>query len=515
MKNKKGKKCDSMNAVIYCRVSTKEQVSNLSLDTQEGRCKELCERNGWRIVRVFREEGASAKTTQRQELQRMLAFCEAHKGDIGFVIVNDLSRFSRDLADSLALETGLNEIGIRLRSATEEVDETPTGRFMSNLKAVINQHDNDIKADRTKLGMKASIDLGRFPFKGAIGYENVGTASGVNLIPDAVRAPLIQKAFELIAERTMTQREVLNTVGKMGLTTRSGEDVTSQTFHRLLRNPIYAGWVVVPSWTIRQKGNFEPLVSQDLFDTVQHILDGKKQLVRPYLRNHADFPLKVFVTCGGCGVPITGSWSTGRTKKYAYYRCRTPSCRRINNLAADTLHRAFTDLLLQLQPERAHMGQFQEAVRTVWKEKHASADKMLSEANKKLSDAKSRKDALTDLALRGVMSHTTFTQQMERLEEEEANAKRDVEAAKVEHWDVEALLEFACKLVEQPARLWMQSPIDQRQRLQKVFFPSGVSFADGVFRTDVTGSFFSMFSPSQGEIDDLASPTGFEPVLPP
>jgi len=161
------------------------------------------------------------------------------------------------------------------------------------------------------------------------------------------------------------------------------------------------------------------------------------------------------------------------------------------------------------------MAQFREAVRLVWKEKHSNADKMLREATRKLSDAKLRKDALTDLALRGGLSITTLAEQMGRLEEEEATAKADVEAAKVEQWDVESLLDFACRLVEQPSRLWMQSPLDQKQRLQQVFFPDGVSFADGAFRTDATGSFFNMFDPIQDEIDVLASPTGFEPVLPP
>ena len=68
-----------MNAVVYCRVSTKEQVSNLSLRTQQERCVEHCTRNGWYVQQVFRDEGESAKTSDRTQFQRMLAFCKQPK----------------------------------------------------------------------------------------------------------------------------------------------------------------------------------------------------------------------------------------------------------------------------------------------------------------------------------------------------------------------------------------------------------------------------------------------------
>jgi DNA invertase Pin-like site-specific DNA recombinase len=63
-----------MNAVVYCRVSTKEQVQNLSLGTQQGRCVDFCTRNDWAVLKIFRDEGESAKTTDRTRFKEMLAF---------------------------------------------------------------------------------------------------------------------------------------------------------------------------------------------------------------------------------------------------------------------------------------------------------------------------------------------------------------------------------------------------------------------------------------------------------
>src|ERR1035437_4489683 len=85
------------NAVIYIRVSTQEQVENLSLDTQESRCQDLCKKKGWNLLEVFREEGQSAKTTQRDELQRMLRFCKNPRNAVGIIVGFDFSRFALNM----------------------------------------------------------------------------------------------------------------------------------------------------------------------------------------------------------------------------------------------------------------------------------------------------------------------------------------------------------------------------------------------------------------------------------
>ena len=58
-----------MRAVIYCRVSTVEQASNLSLPTQEQACREYCARQGYDVDQVFVDAGESAKTIDRPEFR--------------------------------------------------------------------------------------------------------------------------------------------------------------------------------------------------------------------------------------------------------------------------------------------------------------------------------------------------------------------------------------------------------------------------------------------------------------
>jgi len=115
-----------IGAVIYVRVSTKEQTENLSLPTQLRACEEYCRRHGYDILERFHEEGESAKTTDRSQLQALLKYCRTHKGKVHFVVVYNLTRFAREKYDHFALRAHLNSLGISLRSATEPIDDTST-----------------------------------------------------------------------------------------------------------------------------------------------------------------------------------------------------------------------------------------------------------------------------------------------------------------------------------------------------------------------------------------------------
>ena len=172
-----------VGAVIYVRVSTKEQTENLSLPTQLRACEEYCRRQGYEVLERFHEEGESAKSTDRSQLQNLLTFCRLNKGRVHFVVVFNLTRFARDKYDHFALRSHLQSLGISLRSATEPIDDTSTGKLMEGVLAAFAQFDNDVRSDRTRAGMKAALELGRWVFLAPIGYLNAPRSMGKSLMP--------------------------------------------------------------------------------------------------------------------------------------------------------------------------------------------------------------------------------------------------------------------------------------------------------------------------------------------
>ncbi len=188
---------------------------------------------------------------------------------------------------------------MNLRSVTEPIDDTSTGKFIEHVLAGVAELDNNIRTDRSVKGMRQRLQDGRWTFPPPLGYRAGRDASGAKaIIPDDQSAPLITQAFEEFVTGVYSREQVLRKMTQLGLRTRKGKGLSSQTFSQTLRKPVYAGRIVVPKWGIEVQGKFQPLVTEAVFNRVQALLLGKTVSVAPRARSHADFPLRGFVNCG-------------------------------------------------------------------------------------------------------------------------------------------------------------------------------------------------------------------------
>src|SRR6185437_13001858 len=186
--------------VIYTRVSTEEQAKGgTSLAAQRAGCLEYCERQSYKVAKVFVEEGESAKTVNRTQLKALLAYCRTET-DIKAVIVHKLDRFARNATDHTQMRALLSGIGVQLRSVTEPIDDTSTGKFMEHVLAAVAELDNNIRTERTVKGMHHRLKDGRWTFPPPLGYRAGKDAAGAKtIVPDEQAAPLITQAFEEFA----------------------------------------------------------------------------------------------------------------------------------------------------------------------------------------------------------------------------------------------------------------------------------------------------------------------------
>jgi site-specific DNA recombinase len=499
--------------VIYCRVSTVEQVENYSLETQEKTCREWAAKNGYSIAAVYVEEGESAKTTNRPKFQQAISFCLKHRKTVGVILVYKMNRFARNAADQTYVDSFLHRYGISVRSATEHFDDSSAGNLMKNMLASFNQFDNDLRGENTLSGMKAALMDGIFPWKAPAGFLSCRTAEGQpTLSHDPQRAPLIKRAFELFSTGNYSQRKVLEVVTSEGLRTRSGKRVSPQTFNAWMRNPIYAGILFARKWGIRSKGNFPPVVPEEMFNKVQAILDGKRQIITAYKKNHPDFPLRNFVRCKGCGKPLTASWSRGRSSKYAYYRC-PKGCVTVRR---EQMEKIFVEALERLTLSDDHLQLFKSVVEQTWERKHGEAEKLASETKSGLQIVKRRKNLLLDALLDGRIKQQDYSDRMEALDAEIENLENRLAESEIDELDVQAVIRFAEKVLHHPSVLWSNAELDNKQRLQKLYFPDGLNLnEEGGFGTAKHRSIFNDLDELMVENSKLASPTGFEPVLSP
>lgn len=388
------------------------------------------------------------------------------------------------------------------------------------LLAVLAQYDNDQRSENTVLGMKASLRLGRWTFKAPIGYVNSKDAEGrPTIVPNPPQAALVKFTFERYATGQSKKTEVLKHVTQLGLRTNTNKKLSTQTLHKLLVNPVYYGWISVPVWGIDNKGNFEPIISRELFDTAQFVLKGKGRS-HPNRSANPDFPLRVFVRCAACGKPITGSWTRkhnrarGTKKGYAYYRCRNSHCKAFN-VPEEQLHREFVALLERLQPNPEWLKLFRAVVVDVWKQKQGDAAATTSALEQKLASLKEKKKRLLDAMLEGRLKQADFDEANDLNNEEIAVLEMDAHEARLVELDVEALLGYAEHVLTRAARLWFDSSLEVRQRLQTVLFPEGLAYSStSGFGTAPTSSMFSLLNGLTDQKGSLVDLGGFEPPTP-
>ena len=505
-------------ALIYIRVSTAEQVANYSLETQLSACQDFCSREGLEVDRVFREEGESAKTAARPQLQTMLNYCaiNAKKREIGAVVVYRLDRLARMSYDHGGIRLSLKKVGVQIRAVLEHFDDSPGGRFYENMVAAAAQFDNDVRSARTVEGMRQGLLQGRWMWQAPLGYlKPTSATTAPSLVFDPEVAPLVRLAFEEAAKGTRSKGLILEELTALGLQTRHGKSLTPQTFGRLLRNPIYAGRVVNARWDIDAPGDFEPIVGESLFRAVQGVEGRPQNGTDQRLRDHPDFPLRRFIRCADCGAPLTASWSKGRSGRYGYYRCPRKDCRGVN-VRKERLEQLFVERLETLCVRPQLFGLLGAVVRDEWGDRTGAARAAQERVDSRLTDLERRRDRLVDAFVHDrAIDRETYEQQRRRLDEQVADLRDLRLASKVPSVNLDRALLVAEKLVTDLPGCWNRLQWQQRPQFLRVVYPGGVTFGNGLIGTGQSSWLFNCFGVETVPDDAWAPPTGFEPVPPP
>jgi len=346
MHDEKGNK----RVVIYCRVSTKEQADDgNSLVTQERICKEYALKNDYSISATFIEQGESAKTAERTELQRLLRFCADRKQNISAVIVYKLDRFSRNIDDYSQLRILLRKYGVEIKSTSEHFEDTPAGRFMENIIANVAQFDNDVRAERCIGGMKEAVREGRYVWMAPLGYSNVKINDKSTIAPNSF-SKNIKDIFQRVSENKYPLEDIRKQVSIYDTNKKVKKYISKSYYYRILRNELYSGWIV--KFGERHKGNFEPIITEELFGLVQMVIDKKKNQKAKRVSDNPCFPLWRFITHTS-GKALTGGWSKGNRQKYPYYKVHGEGI----NIGKELLEDTFQDWLNQFKLGMERFGQ--------------------------------------------------------------------------------------------------------------------------------------------------------------
>lgn len=257
-----------MKAALYARFSSDLQRAT-SIEDQFRNCRKRAEAEGWTIVATFADEAMSGSDANRPQYQAMLA--AAAKGAFHILLVDDLSRLTRDAVESERVIRRLEFSGVRIVATSDGYDSTSKARKVHRgFKGLMNEIFLDDLRERVHRGLAGQVIKQYWTGGRPYGYrlkpvlhptelDQYGQPAriGTKLEIDSDQASIVRRIFERFAEgascRTISgelndeaipspgstwKRKVRRCSGWMGSAVRV-----------ILKNPLYTGTV---RWNVSQ-----------------------------------------------------------------------------------------------------------------------------------------------------------------------------------------------------------------------------------------------------------------------
>jgi DNA invertase Pin-like site-specific DNA recombinase len=328
-----------MRAVSYGRVSSREQVEGYSLDAQDAACAKLIGERGWQHVRAYRDEALSAKTTERADFQRMMD--EAKRGEFDVIVVHKMDRFTRSLIDALLTLRELDQYKVTVVSVTEPFDFTSmSGKIMLVVIVLFAEWYLSNLATEVAKGKRERAEQGGWSNRLSFGYTakyKVEGGDGLAIPDDNAEGVVLMFTsyrtgkFSLQGVADLTNDAGYRPTGRAG--ERSLKLWTKDAVAFVLKNRFYVGEVMYRGeW---YPGAHEPIISRELFDEVQEMLEHRRRVPRFKARRDSRVYLLAGLSkCARCGSNMRGHYKVDRGTEYLYYKCSA----RARGLECDQRH---------------------------------------------------------------------------------------------------------------------------------------------------------------------------------
>lgn len=138
----------TQKVAIYVRVSTSGQT----VENQERELLAHCQRQGWLVHKVYRDEGFSGAVAERPALKEMMA--DARLGRFNLLAVWKIDRIARSISHLLEVLMELKGLGIGFVSLTEAINtETAQGRMLCSFLGAIGEFEREMTIERVRSGM--------------------------------------------------------------------------------------------------------------------------------------------------------------------------------------------------------------------------------------------------------------------------------------------------------------------------------------------------------------------------
>lgn len=511
-------------AIIYTRVSSPDQMLNASIGTQKRLCKEYAQNKNYPIIDYFGETSESAKTDERKEFQRMVAYAKKNK-KVRYILVYAIDRFSRTGIGGAAISDQLSKLGVVLISITQGVDSsTPHGQFHQSIFFVFSQYDNEMRRQRTVTGLRERLKQGYWPFVIPRGYKNLnsGHRSNLHKIVANKEGKILRKAWEWKLKELLPNKDIVKRLNGMGIKWMSERRLSD-----VFRNPFYCGKIV--NTLLGDEvvlGKHEALVTPEDFLMVNDILKGRFSKGKHSIENTIQLPLKRFMSCTSCGRPTTGYLQ--KQKNLYYYKCRTNGCKK--NKSQKKLHKQFEEFLKRYQIRKESIPHIEKGLSYMFDQFNRDAKTEQKKYQKNLAAIIEKIEQFELRYVEGEINIALYEKYNKKFQKEKLEMEHIMESSTFESSNLKNCIKYVSTISRNLTEMWTSDDYSQSERVQQLIFPEGISydFKNEQFLTSRINSLFLPIPYLCKGLEEtkkqnynkvvnnsaLVRHTGFEPVTP-
>lgn len=464
--------------IIYTRVSSDEQAKGYSLRDQLDRLQKYCALKNYEIIKHYQED-YSAKTFERPEFKKLLEFVRHNKRTIDRLLILKWDRFSRNATDALNMLRTFEKLNIIIDAVEQPIDlSIPENKLMLNFYLTAPEVENDRRSMNIRNGMRRAMREGKWIIRPPLGYAFIHDKNQKPLLVKGEKADLIAEAFEYIATGGYTVDEVRRRLNKKGL------NCSKNNFWHRLKNPVYCGKIAIKSYKDEPEeiviGIHEPIVSEELFNKVQNVLEHKKKIgMKPKAKS--DFlPLRGFLVCPVCGRNWTGSASRGVGGRYYYYHCQDGCKERVKT---DTVHNSFSEWLdgFSFKPEIADL--YLQIVEETFKKEDNVREKEIQKLKKEIDEVTASLLKTEKKYINDEIEKDSYLLLKESFKKEENELREYLFELQSTDSGFMEYMKYGCSVLSNLRKCYDSSDLDSKQKLLSSIFPEKLIFENGTYRT--------------------------------
>ncbi len=233
-----------LRVTFYGRVSTDADKQLDSLEHQiayfENKIQSCMQ---WEYIPGYIDEGITGtRADKRPQFMKMVR--DAKAGTFDLILTKEVSRFARDIVD--CVQTVRELLGYGVGVLIEDINLNTMdsdAEFRLSIMAIVAQEESRKTSERVKFGYRQTMKEGkRHGATPPIGYCFNNENNGYSV--DESKAAIVAYVFEEYAKGELGTRRIAKELANKGYLNHSGNPYHPSTIERMIRNPVYKGYIV-------------------------------------------------------------------------------------------------------------------------------------------------------------------------------------------------------------------------------------------------------------------------------